>query len=196
MSARTDRGDDPEETGEPLSDPHRPPGGTVNGVGATGERAGWAGDDESLADRLAQLFREVDAPPPAVVELARLSFGLRSLDAELATLTADSLVDPLSSTVRAGGPDSGPRLLTFETADLAVELEVSGSGRRRRLLGQLLPPEPARIEVRQPSAPDLRWVDADERGRFVVESVDPGPVSLTCHRPGRRPIATEWTTVD
>jgi hypothetical protein len=159
------------------------------------ERSRWTSDDALMA-RLGQLFREYDAPPETAIELARQSFGLRTIDAELAALTADSRAEGQLAGVRAVGTDAGPRLLTFEAAGLAVEVEVSGSGRVRRLLGQLLPPGPATIEVRQPSATVPLRVDSDERGRFAVDDVEPGPVSLVCHRGGRRSVATAWTTVE
>jgi hypothetical protein len=73
---------------------------------------------------------------------------------------------------------------------------VSGAGSSRRLLGQLVPAGPASIEVRQPSGATARRVEVDDRGRFALDGVAPGPVSLVCHRPGRRAVATTWTTVD
>jgi hypothetical protein len=159
------------------------------------QRSRWTSDDALMA-RLGQLFREYDAPPETAIELARQSFGLRTIDAELAALTADSRAEDLLESVRAVGTDTGPRLLTFEAADLAVEVEVSGSGRIRRLLGQLLPPGAATIEVRRPSATVPLRVEVDGRGRFAVDGVEPGPISLVCHRVGRRSVATPWTTVD
>jgi len=159
-------------------------------------------DDADLSARLRELL-ERDAPPAMAVVLAKQSFGLRDLDVELAALVADSDVDALAVAVRADDDQGvGPRLLTFETVaadtgdQLAVELEVSGSGRSRRLLGQLHPPGPARIGVRQPSAEEPRWVDADDQGRFTVEDLRPGPFSLTCQAPGRAPVATAWTALD
>jgi hypothetical protein len=149
------------------------------------------------------MFRTQDGPPPYAVELAKLSFGLRTVDAELAALVADSGVDADAVAVRAGEPDDGSRLLTFEVGDpaaagqtAAVEVEISGVGRHRRLLGQLHPPVPATIEVRQPAAPGPRTVDADELGRFLVEEMAAGPFSLTCHRAGLRPVVTAWASAD
>jgi hypothetical protein len=166
--------------------------GIVDDDGTGGEQFDRDATDDALLARLASMFRNLDPPPSAAVELAKQSYTLRALDAELAALTADSSLDRPAVAVRSGGSD--PRLLTFEAVGLAVEVEVQVSGAgRRRLLGQLLPPGPARIEFRQPAAPDPRWTDADDRGRFEVENLDPGPVSLICHQPGRRPIATEWT---
>jgi hypothetical protein len=158
--------------------------------------------DDGSAARLGEMFRTQDGPPPYVVELAKLSFGLRTVDAELAALVADSGVDADAVAVRAGGPDDGSRLLTFEVGEpagagqtAAVEVEISGVGRHRRLLGQLHPAVPATIEVRQPAA-GPRTVDADDLGRFLVEQMAPGPFSLTCHRPGRRPVVTAWASAD
>ena len=50
---------------------------------------GPADDDELLA-RLAATLRGAQQPPADVAELARASFGLRDLDAQLAELVADS----------------------------------------------------------------------------------------------------------
>jgi hypothetical protein len=156
-------------------------------------------DDDRLSERLRDLLRRTDSPPHLAVELAKQSFALRSVDAELAALVADSEVDGLAVTVRNDEPD-GPRLLTFETepsptGDIAaVEVELGGPG-GRRLLGQMHPPGPARIEVRQPAAAGPRWVEADDHGRFAIEDMAAGPFSLTCHAAGRRPVTTAWTTL-
>lgn len=159
--------------------------------------------DDGSAARLGEMFRTQDGPPSYVVELAKLSFGLRTVDAELAALVADSGVDADAVAVRAGGPDDGSRLLTFEVGDpagagqmVAVEVEISGVGRHRRLLGQLHPAVPATIEVRQPAAAVPRTVQADDLGRFLVEQLTAGPFSLTCHRPGQRPVVTAWASAD
>lgn len=178
----------------PGSVPERDREATVDADGLNGE---WSTspEDEALLRRLAQMFDE-DPLPSEAIELAKASFGLRTIDAELAALTADSYVDSAAFAVRAGGSADEPRLLTFEAGDLAVEVEARVTGAHRRLLGQLIPAAPARIEVRQAGAPETRSVHADDLGRFVIENVNPGPVSLTCHRPGRRSVATEWTALD
>lgn len=145
-------------------------------------------DDNVLVTRLQNLFTGPDAPPAPVITLAQQLFSLRSLDAELATLVADSAVDGMEVAVRG----TGARLLTFETAELAIELEVSGEGRTRRVVGQLVPGGPATIEARQPSYPDARVAEADERGRFEFDGLAPEPMSLTWRRPGSRAVTTQW----
>ncbi|HEU5110970.1 MAG TPA: hypothetical protein VFT95_20715, partial [Micromonosporaceae bacterium] len=74
--------------------------------------------DDALMARLGALFRTHDGPPAAAVELARLSFGLRTIAAELAALTADSATDRPLESVRSADVEAAPRLLTFEAADL------------------------------------------------------------------------------
>jgi hypothetical protein len=149
-------------------------------------------DDNVLVTRLHDMFSVHDAPPAAVIGLAQQLFSLRSLDAELATLVADSAVDGLAVEVRGGTGVGGTRLLTFETAELAIELEVSGTGRTRRVVGQLVPDGPATVEARQPSAPSALLAEADERGRFEFEGLAPEPLSLTWRRPGSRAVTTQW----
>jgi hypothetical protein len=159
-------------------------------------------DDAELLARLGALFGPIEQPPADAVELAKLSFGLRTADAELAALVADSEVDS-GLAVRFGDTGDQPRLFTFETGDpagegaggdSAVEVEISGVGRGSRMVGQLHPPGPARIELRQPGGAEPRSVDADDQGRFLIEGLDPAPFSLLCHRPGQRPIRTAWTS--
>ena len=164
-----------------------------------------APDDDLLLARLGEMFREADPPPADVMELARQSFGLRALDAELAALVEDSdeAADPAAPrraiAVRGAGVAREPRQLTFQVVDelgrdeLVIAVQVESVGRRRRLTGHLAPQGPAHIEVRQPSVPQARRVDADRRGLFVIEDVLPGPMSLTCRRAGVPTVATQWT---
>lgn len=146
-------------------------------------------DDNVLMNRLHDMFTAHDSPPPTVVDLAQRMYSLRHLDAELASLTGDSAVDGLEVAVRGGDV----RLLTFESAELAIEIEVSGTGRTRRVVGQLVPAGPATLEARQPSAPQPRHAEADERGRFEFDALAPEPLSLTWRRKGSRAVTTEWT---
>jgi hypothetical protein len=76
-----------------------------------------------------------------------------------------------------------------------VELEIGGSGRQQRILGELMPAGAATIELRQPGTSGSGPIPVDEDGRFVIEDLRPGPFSLICWRPGRSPVATEWTSL-
>jgi hypothetical protein len=149
-------------------------------------------EDDILMTRLREAFAG-DRPPPATVELVKQMFGLRTVEAELAALIADSDVEPGAVAVR--GDAQATRLLTFESAGLAIEIEVTAAGRDRRVLGQLVPPGPATIEARQPSEQEPRVTEADASGRFVLDGLRSEPLSLTVHRAGSRVVTTEWIGV-
>jgi hypothetical protein len=163
--------------------------------------AGAGDEDRRLLEELRRLFQDTDPLPEQATRLAKASYGWRTLDAELAALTHDSLVDQAPLAMRGAAP---PRLLAFDAADLRVEVEVEtlgaggagaesagAAGGQRRLLGQLVPPQPARIEARD-GAGGRRTVEADEAGRFAIDPLPAGPLSLWCVRPGSPPVATEW----
>jgi hypothetical protein len=147
-------------------------------------------EDEGLLQELRAAARRLDPPPASVLEAARASLTWRTIDADLAALEFDSAVDAAATAVRSG---EGPRLLTFSAPGLSIEVEVSPIGPRRQLVGQLVPAQPARIDVRH--AGGVSTVQADQLGRFGVDAVSAGPVSLRCHLggvPSSVPVVTEW----
>jgi hypothetical protein len=147
--------------------------------------------DERLLAELRDLFERGDPPPAAVAEAAKRSYGWRTVDEELAALTMDTLVDRPLAGVRG---TAEPRSLRFEAPGLTIEVEVSGSGaERRRVLGQLVPPRAASIEVSQPDGGGT--VEADELGRFAIDGLRAQPLRLRCHLAGQGPVATEWVLV-
>jgi hypothetical protein len=158
--------------------------------------AGGSPEEEELFRRVAEMLSPQLDPPAMVTELARQSFGLRTVDAELAALTADSAEAGTAAAVRRSGVPGVPRLLSFQTPGLLLELEVAPAPGGRRILGELMPPGPATIEVRQPQEDGPRRVETDEEGRFLLDGVRPGPFSLTCRRIGLAPVTTEWTTLE
>lgn len=149
--------------------------------------------DAQLLESLRAVVARADPVPPEVEAAARASYTWRTVDAELAELAYDSLLDD-DRLVGVRG-DNAPRALTFEGPAYSVELEVAEEGARRRLLGQLVPPHPARIEVRHSGG--LLKLGADEVGRFSAAGVVAGPVSLRCHLEGvdGPPLDTAWVTV-
>ena len=158
-------------------------------------------NDEELFARLRTVLAEVDPIDPVLVEHARLAFGWRTLDAELAELSYDSLADrEVMAAVRDGGlAGGGPRLLGFDTdvtgeaeSALTVEVEVVVERGRPCLVGQLMPPAPATVRVLS-SLRHLPTVTAtaDELGRFRVQPVPGGPVRLRV-QVGERTVDTSW----
>lgn len=133
--------------------------------------------DDALLAELAGVLRPYTVPPPEVVEAARQSFTWRTIDAELAALTHDSLLDDEPVLARAAAQ---PRILTFEAGELTIEVEVDETPGGRRLLGQLVPAGPAELELRCAGA-DTVTSAADEYGRFTLPlSAGRRRVSLLC----------------
>jgi hypothetical protein len=149
-------------------------------------------DDDGLLAALRQLLGQYESPPDWSVELAKASYDLRAVDAELAVLTSDSGLATAQSVTRSR---LVPRLAVFDAAGLSVQIEIEPGARagQWRLIGQLIPAARARIQVRQQRA-DPVWVDADQLGRFAADLLD-GPLSLICIREGMQPTATEWIAV-
>jgi hypothetical protein len=127
----------------------------------------------------------VDAGTPGGHEL---SSGFRSVDDELAALVYDSMADTeLLASVRSGGRHA--RQLTFEAPQVTLEIEVSSG---RRLVGQVVPPQAAVVELRHRSG--TTPVATDELGCFHVREMPDGPVSFRCCPSGgeAHSVATSW----
>ncbi|MFG3009229.1 hypothetical protein ACGFZB_01975 [Streptomyces cinerochromogenes] len=138
--------------------------------------------DAVLEEELRQAAAVLDPVPAELLQTALDAFALHDLDARLAELTFDSLVDALP--VR--GAVDAPRMLTFRAGGTTVDVEVTEDG----LIGQLLPPQPARIEVLggpQTACP----LTADPLGRFTCDTPPSGPFALRL-RTGAELIVTEW----
>ncbi len=113
--------------------------------------------DEQLLAELRELARTLDPAPGEVVFAARGSLAWRRIDADLAEVSFDSSVDRGLALSGVRGGDN-VRLVSFEGPDLTVEVEIARIGDLRRLVGQLVPPQPAPVEIRTaaPAQPDSR----------------------------------------
>src|SRR6266571_3664529 len=149
-------------------------------------------DDTELEEGLRRLAARLDPVPTRLLHAAAESFTWRTIDADLAELVFDSLVDQDEAAL-VRGPEQ-VRLLSFETGDLAIEVEITGTESARSLIGQLVPPGRAAVEIRQ--GDDVVAADADELGRFSAGPLRAGPVSLRCStRPEMRRVVTDWVTI-
>lgn len=124
--------------------------------------------DRALLDELARLLREQNELPPEVSNAARESVAWRTIDAEIAALTYDSLLDDEPAAVRAA---TQSRILTFEIAALTVEVEVDATPTGRRLLGQVMPAQVVTVELHA-EVDDAVSVESDALGRFVLPLPD------------------------
>jgi hypothetical protein len=145
--------------------------------------------DERLLTEIRAALDVLDPVPERVITAARESYVWRTVDTELAVLAEDSLLAPTAGIRSAGGP----RLLTFEAPTLTVVVEVADVGDQRRMLGQLVRPQEARIEVRHRLG--TVEVPADPLGRFTVERLPAGPVSLACRVSSGESVVTSWVTI-
>jgi hypothetical protein len=85
------------------------------------------------------------------------------------------------------------RQLSFRTSGLVIELEITGSGDYRRLMGQLIPRQPAMVDIRHGQG--VIAVGADSLGRFSADEVPFGQISLRCRLGSKTdpsPVATGW----
>ncbi|GAA4543512.1 hypothetical protein [Pseudonocardia xishanensis] len=139
--------------------------------------------DDELAAELAAAFPDLRAPRE-VTEAAKGLFTWRTIDAELAALVEDSLVDEEPALTRAA---DRLRSVTFEGADTAVVLEIDAGA--RRAVGQLDPASAATIEL---TGSDPRvTVTADGLGRFILPLPPAGtPLALRLQLPDGRVVVT------
>jgi len=121
--------------------------------------------DDALEQELRTLFAKDDPVPPLVAETARASLGWRRLDADLAELLSDSALQDAGLALARG--TAAIRSVSFSAGRLTIDVELQGDGAQRRLLGQLVPPAGATVEL-QFAGEQLEPVAAavDDLGRF------------------------------
>ncbi len=146
--------------------------------------------DEQLLARLMAALDAADPLPEAVIDAAKASFTWRTIDAELAALVFDSASEEL---VGVRGAEVA-RQMTFRTPGVEIELVVV-SETSRRLVGQLVPPQAAEIELHHEDV--TRTVQSDNLGRFTFQDVPTGSVRLTCKLKADDAtlIQTEWVII-
>lgn len=145
---------------------------------------GTDGEDLLVALRRAGAAR--DPVPDLVHECARAALSMRDLDAQLLELTADSAERSDALAVRQSGR-AQPRLLSFETRDLSVEVYVDETD--RRLVAHVLGTELAAARLETPA--QRRNLDVHEP-MLVADEVPPGPVRLHLTTREGATYTTSW----
>ena len=147
-------------------------------------------DDDQLLEALRQALRAREAVPVEFVDAGKSAFAWHNIDAELAQLTYDSSHDSAyEPALRA--EDASIRALTFTSAHLTVELEVTGD----TLLGQIIPAQGGEIRI-QPRDGGETTVTADEIGCFSIRPIPSGPFRLYCRTGDDLDALTGWITLD
>ena len=142
-------------------------------------------DDDVLAAELGEVLRERDPMPASVLHAARGAFAWRTVDADLAVLSLDSLLEATAG-VRGGGD----RQLTFEADRLSLEVDVVDGG--RRVVGQVVPPQLGEIQLEGPHTRSSAAID--DRGQFTL-SVWNGPARLRFRPTAGPAVVTDWVTL-
>jgi hypothetical protein len=151
-------------------------------------------DDDVLLDLLAQALGDADPVPGEAVAAAKAVASLSDVDAELATLVADTVLDSEvvlfrhDVTMQAVG-GATDRLVSFTTAALEVDIELQDDG--RSLMGALTPPLSADVEFE--TAAGRASTRSDDLGRFRLTALPPGPCRLRIHALGGA-VVTPWIT--
>jgi hypothetical protein len=145
-------------------------------------------DEKRVLELLRDGLDQTDPVPERVRSAAEAAWTWRTIEAELASLTHDSLAESEPSLMR-GADDI--RSLTFESPRVTVEVELSGGG---SLTGQIVPPQPARVDLQHGGATVASAI-ADGSGVFFLDELPAGPISLVCQsldEPSSWLVRTEW----
>jgi hypothetical protein len=148
-------------------------------------------DDMRLEEELRGLAARLEPVPERLVQAAVDAYAWRTVDTDLAELVFDSLADRDEAAPVRGQQQE--RLLSFRASSLTIEVQVTAAGSSRRLIGQLVPPQPAVVEIRHQD--EVMTLATDQFGRFVAEWMPAGPVSLRCGPAAgdaRSPVVTDW----
>jgi hypothetical protein len=151
-------------------------------------------DDNELEEELRELAARIDPVPPLLMQAAIDALSWRDIDAELAELVFDSLFDADEASLVRSSADR--RMVTFRTPGLTIDVEVSSAGSGRSVMGQIVPPQRARVEIRHREGTTA--IDADELGRFQSGTLQAGPVSLRLHPEtagGQPAVITDWVSI-
>lgn len=132
--------------------------------------------DEHLVAALREALREAEQVPPRIVEIGRAAFAWHSIDAELADLTYDSLLAEAGPVAAMRAQDATLRALTYATADLTIEIEMTADG----VLGQVLPPQPGHASIMIAGGAAQPGTPVDELGFFAIRPVPHSAFRLRC----------------
>ena len=82
--------------------------------------------DDELEAELRRLAADREPVPAELVQAALDAFGWRDIDAKLAELVYDSLVDADEASLVRGSP--GHRLVSFAVGGMTIDVEVTSAG--------------------------------------------------------------------
>lgn len=150
-------------------------------------------NDKVLLDLVAKVIDTADPVPPEAVATAKAVAGLQYVDAELANLVADSLLDDGGALLRHDLTmerlaESTDRMISFATPQIDVDIELHRDG--RTVVGAITPPISVDVDLETTSG--NASTRSDELGRFHLESGS-GTCRLRIHAHDGT-VITPWIT--
>lgn len=145
--------------------------------------------DEQLIELLGQALSAAEPVPAHAMQAAYETMRAEDFDAELARLVFDSATDQL---VGVRGASDAARQVTFRAPGVEIEIMVMAEG-ERRLVGQLVPPQTATVELR--AGGEVRETGTDNLGRFNFGNVPTGDIQLAVTTEDGGRVVTEWMVV-
>jgi hypothetical protein len=146
-------------------------------------------DEGQLLAALRAAIEARAAVPAAFVEAGRNAYAWHNIDAELASLSYDSVRDAgQAAAVRS--EDAPVRALTFQSARFSIEVEVTED----TLYGQLIPPRAGTAELQARSGQTVT-APIDEAGCFTLGPRPDGPFRLRCHTGPPGEVRTGWVSL-
>lgn len=146
-------------------------------------------DDELMAE-VARLVRQLDPPPPGLVERCQFAVALDDAD-RLNHEVAQWADNRTLAGVRGGLPGT----ITFFVGDLTVMVNVTRTGERQRIDGWLVPAGAHGVEVRV-AEHGSTVTTADEGGRFVLTEIPRGTTQLLVRMNAEQSRTVVTPTVD
>jgi hypothetical protein len=148
----------------------------------------WADDDQLIA-ALATALQDAAAVPRRMIDMGKAAFVWNDQFAEMefAALAYDSAFDAEPELTRAD--HATLRSMVFQSSRHRIELDLTGPA----IHGQIVPPEPARIEV-VGAAGQLGETRADSDGWFVLQPIPEVPFRLLLRVAGG-PVLTQAIAV-
>jgi hypothetical protein len=147
--------------------------------------------DDELEAELRRLAADREPVPAELRQAAMDAFSWRDIDAEIAELVYDSLLDADAASLVRGPAEQ--RLVSFAAGGVTIDLEVTSAGPGRAVMGQIVPPQRATVDIRHRQ--DTVTVKADDLGRFRSGPLPPGPASLRLRPPpgaAGLAVVTDW----
>jgi hypothetical protein len=148
----------------------------------------WTNDDQLIA-ALAAALRDAAAVPQRMIDMGKSAFVWNDQYAEMefAALAYDSDFDAEPALTRA--EHATLRSMVFQSSRHRIDLDLTGVA----IHGQIVPPEPARIEMVGVTGP-LGETRADADGWFVLQPIPEVPFRLLLRVAGG-PVLTQVIAV-